>query len=239
MTERLDSTPDEGWTRLRPSAAMMARVMQASASIPVAAEWLDIDVVRLETVIAALKPSHPELTLTSAFLWASVTAAWSHEPFWCEYQMEGFRRRRRNRLGISVAVASERGLVVPTLWFEKPPNLLTVALRLKAVVERAHAGAATSEDKEQGGLALSSIGSLGIEGGVPLPRPGEVAIFGFSSVKDAPVVRSGQVAVSRVLTLTGSIDHRWIDGMTLARVLIGIKHSLETLTREGVMSEAS
>jgi pyruvate dehydrogenase E2 component (dihydrolipoamide acetyltransferase) len=235
MTEPIqDGAADTEWTRLRPTAATMARVMQASASIPVAAEWLDVDMVRAQEVIAALKPKHPELTLTNAFLWATLTTAWHIEPYWYEYQMEGFRRRRRRRLGIAVAVATERGLTVPTLWFDETLGLLAVANRLRDVVERARSGAASADDRIPGGLAITSVGGMGIEGGIPLPRLGEVAIFGFSSVKPAAVVRDAQILASRVVTLTGTIDHRWIDGLTLARTLIGIKNCLETLTHGSV-----
>jgi len=239
MEKDLRATPDNEWTRLRPSAATMARVMQSSASIPVAAEWLDVDVVRAQEVIAALKSAHSDLTLTSVFLWATLAAAWDVDGYWCEYEMEGFRRRRRARLGITVAVATERGLAVPTLWFERRLEMLAVAERLHGVVERARTGAVDADDRVPGGLAISSIGAMGIEGGIPLPRVGEVAIFGFSSVKSAAVVREGHVVASRIVTLTGSIDHRWIDGLTLANTLIGIKKNLESLSTESVSASAA
>jgi pyruvate/2-oxoglutarate dehydrogenase complex dihydrolipoamide acyltransferase (E2) component len=226
MTDRQTETE---WTRLRPSAATMAKVMQASAAIPVAAEWLDVDVVRALEFVATLKPKHPELTLTTVFLWATLHSAWESEPLWFEYQMEGFMRRRRGRLGIAVAVSTDRGLAVPTGWFEQRLGVLAVASRMREVVERTRSGALNADEREPGGLAISSIGALGIEGGIPLPRAGEVAIFGFSSVKDAAVVRNAQVVASRIVTLTGSIDHRWIDGLTLARTLVAIKNCLESL----------
>jgi pyruvate/2-oxoglutarate dehydrogenase complex dihydrolipoamide acyltransferase (E2) component len=52
-------------------------------------------------------------------------------------------------------------------------------------------------------------------------------------------VREGHVVASRIVTLTGSIDHRWIDGLTLANTLIGIKKNLEGLSTESVSASAA
>jgi pyruvate/2-oxoglutarate dehydrogenase complex dihydrolipoamide acyltransferase (E2) component len=222
------------WARLRPLEASMAKAMQASASIPIGAQWVDAPVDALLTRLRAAREDggeggdggRPRITFTSVVVWASLQAAWDVEPMHFEYDFEGYRKRRRAQFGVSVATAGPRGLVVPTLWFDEPADLPTVAARLGDVAERARAGRITPDELQVGSMSVSSIGNVGLDGGFPTPRVGEVLILGVSSITDRPVVRDGAVVPGQVTTLTVTLDHRAIDGMACARFLMGVRDRL-------------
>lgn len=219
---------DADWERLRPAAAHMAKVMTASADIPIAAQWIEVDASGARRFLHAAD-GDTGLTLGGVFLWATATAAWDVDTFWYEYDPETLKRRRRDRLGVAMAVATDRGLVVPTIWFDTRPELAAVAATLHQAVERARNGTLNSDDRHVGSLAVTSVGGLGIDGGLPRMRPGELAICGFSSVKPRPVVVEGDIAVRETTTLTGTLDHRWVDGMSLARMLVAARDHIESL----------
>ncbi|MEQ8719098.1 MAG: 2-oxo acid dehydrogenase subunit E2 [Acidimicrobiales bacterium] len=221
----------DDWSRLRPAAAHMAKVMGAAADTPIAAQWIDVDVSGARRLLAG---DETELTLGSVFLWAAAASAWDVDALWYEYDLATLKRRRRDRLGVAMAVATDRGLVVPTIWFSDQPDLSTTAAALRETVQRARDGKLDTDDRRVGSLAVTSIGGLGIDGGLPLMRPGELAICGFSSVKPRPVVVDGELAIRETTVLTGTLDHRWVDGMSLAGMLVASRDRIESLDAEGV-----
>jgi pyruvate dehydrogenase E2 component (dihydrolipoamide acetyltransferase) len=125
----------------------------------------------------------------------------------------------RHYVNLGIAVASERGLIVPNVKDAGPLPLPDLARRLQELTETSRAGKATPADLAGGTITITNVGVFGVDAGTPILTPGETAILAFGQVKEAPWVVGGQLAVRQVCTLSLSFDHRIVDGELGSAVL--------------------
>jgi 2-oxoisovalerate dehydrogenase E2 component (dihydrolipoyl transacylase) len=125
----------------------------------------------------------------------------------------------KHYVNLGIAVASERGLIVPNVKDAGPLPLPELARRLQELTETGRAGKATPADLAGGTITITNVGVFGVDAGTPILTPGETAILAFGQVKEAPWVVGGQLAVRRVCTLSLSFDHRIVDGELGSAVL--------------------
>jgi 2-oxoisovalerate dehydrogenase E2 component (dihydrolipoyl transacylase) len=118
----------------------------------------------------------------------------------------------KHYVNLGIAVASERGLIVPNVKDAGPLPLPELARRLQELTETGRAGKATPADLAGGTITITNVGVFGVDAGTPILTPGETAILAFGQVKEAPWVIDGQLAVRQVCTLSLSFDHRIVDG---------------------------
>ena len=125
-------------------------------------------------------------------------------------------------VNLGIAVAADRGLLVPNVKNAGQLSLPELARSLQALAETARAGQATPADLAGGTITITNIGVFGVDGGTPILSPGEAAILAFGRVRDAPWVVDGQLEVRRVATLSLSFDHRIVDGALGSAVLTDV-----------------
>ncbi len=125
----------------------------------------------------------------------------------------------KHYVNLGIAVASERGLIVPNVKDAGRLPLPDLARRLQELAETGRAGKATPADLAGGTITITNVGVFGVDAGTPILTPGETAILAFGQVKEAPWVVGGQLAVRRVCTLSLSFDHRIVDGELGSAVL--------------------
>ncbi len=114
------------------------------------------------------------------------------------------------RLG--VAVATERGLVVPVVD-TRGRSTRQLAVAVDELVERARAGTLAPAQLSGSTFTVSNFGALGLDdGGVPVINYPEAAILGMGSLKPRAVVVDGAVVARPTMTLTCAFDHRVADG---------------------------
>jgi pyruvate dehydrogenase E2 component (dihydrolipoamide acetyltransferase) len=118
----------------------------------------------------------------------------------------------KHRVNLGIAVAAERGLLVPNVKNAGALSLPALAGALNELTETARSGKATPADLAGGTITITNVGVFGVDAGTPILTPGEAAILAFGQVKDAPWVIDGQLAVRKICTLSLSFDHRIIDG---------------------------
>jgi 2-oxoisovalerate dehydrogenase E2 component (dihydrolipoyl transacylase) len=135
------------------------------------------------------------------------------------------------QVNLGIAVAAERGLIVPNLKNAGSLPLPRLALALQELTETARAGKATPGDLSGGTLTITNVGVFGIDSGTPILTPGAAAILAFGQVKDAPWVVDGQLAVRKICTLSLSFDHRIVDGELGSAVLRDVGSMLEDPVR--------
>lgn len=213
------------WVPLRPVERAMARRMIAAAEIPTAAEWVDVDVTRTNELVARLRGEGVPATFNSVVVHAVAGALERYPDMAAEVDYEQWRKRFPRPLKIGVAVAAPRGLVVPAVEID-PADLRATAVKLQRIVEAIRNGAAERELFEGAAFTVTNIGAVGIHGGIPIPSPGQPGILGVSSVRPMPVVRDGEIVVGNVTTLTITIDHRAVDGLTAAGFLTDVARVL-------------
>jgi len=204
----------------------MARRMIDAAGIPIAAQWIDVDASRAQSRVTELREEGCPATFNVMIVHAAAVALAEYPAMGAQLDYEEWRRRLPIAPKIGVAIASSRGLVVPAVAVD-PDDLRGTAQRLHDVVEAVRAGAATKELFAGAAFTVTNIGGLGIHGGVPTPNPGQPGIIGVSSIRPMAVVRGTEIVPASVVTLTLTIDHRAVDGITAARFLRRVGDVLE------------
>lgn len=136
-------------------------------------------------------------------------------------------------INVSVAMATEQGLVVPVVRNVDHKSVAEIALDIKGLQERAAANRLTSEDLSGGTITVSNLGYYGVETGTPIINPPQSCMVFIGSIRNAAVaVNDALLTVAPVLELSIAYDHRFIDGMTAARFTTGLKEELENMTLE-------
>jgi pyruvate dehydrogenase E2 component (dihydrolipoamide acetyltransferase) len=130
-------------------------------------------------------------------------------------------------VNLGIAVAAERGLLVPNVKGADALPLTGLAGAIDALAATARAGKTTPADLAGGTITITNVGVFGIDAGTPILTPGEAAILAFGQVRDAPWVVDGQLAVRKVCTLSLSFDHRIIDGELGSAALRDVGSMLE------------
>jgi 2-oxoisovalerate dehydrogenase E2 component (dihydrolipoyl transacylase) len=135
------------------------------------------------------------------------------------------------QVNLGIAVAAERGLLVPNVKDAGALPLPALAGALHQLTETARAGKATPADLAGGTITITNVGVFGVDAGTPILTPGEAAILAFGQVRDTPWVVDGQLAVRKTCTLSLSFDHRIIDGELGSAVLRDVGSMLEDPVR--------
>ncbi|NDO90342.1 dihydrolipoamide acetyltransferase family protein [Cellulosimicrobium composti] len=155
-------------------------------------------------------PRHPELN-----------SAWRDLP---DGSAEIVRHRRVN---LGIAVATDRGLVVPNVPDAQDLDLPGLAAALTDLTTTAREGRTTPERLTGGTISITNVGVFGVDAGTPILVPGEAAILGLGAVRRRPWEHDGEVALRDVVTLSLSFDHRVVDGEQGARFLADLGALLE------------
>jgi pyruvate dehydrogenase E2 component (dihydrolipoamide acetyltransferase) len=128
---------------------------------------------------------------------------------------------------IGIAVATERGLVVPVIRGCERLTIPEIAAARADLVERARSGKLQQADLEGGSFTISNLGMYGVEQFVAVLNPPQAAILAVGAATETPVARDSAVEIRPLMTMTLTCDHRSIDGATAADFLRTVKTFLE------------
>ena len=131
---------------------------------------------------------------------------------------------------IGIAVATERGLVVPVVHGAEHLSLAEVAAARADVVKRAREGGLRQEDLEGGTFTISNLGMFGLDQFTAVLNPPQAAILAVGASQERPVVWEGQIVARPTMTMTLTCDHRAVDGAPAAEFLETVKAMLEDLS---------
>jgi pyruvate dehydrogenase E2 component (dihydrolipoamide acetyltransferase) len=134
---------------------------------------------------------------------------------------------RRQHVNIGIAVATERGLIVPVVRDADTKALSQIARETRDLAERANAGKLQPPDYSGGTFTVSNLGMFGIEQFNAVINPPEAAILAVGAITREPVEFQGEIALRERMKLTLSVDHRALDGAAGARYLQALKALLE------------
>jgi 2-oxoisovalerate dehydrogenase E2 component (dihydrolipoyl transacylase) len=230
--QNIESRAGEERIPVRGIRKHMAAAMVASAfTAPHVTEFLQIDVsetmaalrrVRELPEFAGVRVS-PLLFVARALL----VAVARHPLVNSSWDGEAGEIVVKHYVNLGIAVAAERGLIVPNIKDAGALALPDLARSLQSLAETGRAGHATPADLAGGTITITNVGVFGVDAGTPILTPGETAILAFGQVKDAPWVVDGQLAVRQVTTLSLSFDHRVVDGELGSAFLRDIASMLE------------
>jgi len=131
-------------------------------------------------------------------------------------------------VNVGVAVAAEKGLVVPVIRNADGKSSTEIASVLQTLVEKARQGELTKDDVTGGTFTITNLGMYGVDVFIPIINPPETAILGVGRVVEKPVAVDGQVTVRPMMQLSLAYDHRIVDGAPAAQFLQTVKKILET-----------
>jgi len=167
------------------------------------------------------------LTLTSFLLKAAALALQEHPQFNASLDPAAGELIVKRYHHLGVAVATERGLIVPVIRDVDHKPLVEVQRELAALAQRVREGKATLEDLRGGTFTITNIGALGGTGAIPIINYPEVAILGVARGREEPVVHEGKIVPRMLLPISLTFDHRVADGADGARFAAAIVRRLE------------
>jgi len=113
---------------------------------------------------------------------------------------------------ISVAVATDRGLITPIVRNADMKGLAQIASEMKDLAARAKAGKLKLDEFQGGGFTISNLGMFGIDSFAAIINPPQAMILAVGKGEERAVVRKGQVVVRNMMSCTLAVDHRAVDG---------------------------
>jgi 2-oxoglutarate dehydrogenase E2 component (dihydrolipoamide succinyltransferase) len=132
---------------------------------------------------------------------------------------------------IGVAVATDKGLVVPVLRNTDSLTLADVEKQIGGFAKQAREGGLQLEDLQGGTFTITNGGVFGSLFSTPIVNPPQSAILGMHAIKERAVVEDGQVVARPMMYVAISYDHRIIDGKDAVLFLVAVKNFLEDPVR--------
>ena len=207
------------------------RMTDAKRNIPHFAYVEEVDVTELESLRQHLNdrapPGSPSLTYLP-FLIAALARVLEDYPqcnAWFDTERNTVIRHRAVHAG--VATQTPDGLKVPVVRHAEARSLWDLADEIKRVSEAARTGKATKDELSGSTITVTSLGRLGGIVSTPIINAPEMGIIGVNKAIERPVVLNGAITVRRIMNLSTSFDHRFVDGYDAAAMVQALKDMLE------------
>ena len=128
---------------------------------------------------------------------------------------------------ISVAVATDRGLITPIVRNADMKGLAQIASEMKDLAARAKIGKLKLDEFQGGGFTISNLGMFGINSFSAIINPPQAMILAVGMGEERAVARKGQVVVRNMMSCTLAVDHRVVDGAMGAQYLQTLRAYIE------------
>jgi 2-oxoisovalerate dehydrogenase E2 component (dihydrolipoyl transacylase) len=207
------------------------RMSEAKRNIPHFAYVEEVDVTELESLRQHLNLSAPKGTGSLSYLPLVVMALIRVLDSFpqCNVLYDAARGVlvRHRAVHVGIATQTPDGLKVPVVRNAQVLGLWEIAAEIRRLAERARSNKATREELVGSTITVTSLGKLGGIASTPIINAPEVAIIGLNKAVERPVVQHGAVVVRRIMNLSSSFDHRFVDGYDAAAMIQALKEFLE------------
>ncbi len=215
-------------TRLRVTIAKRLKEAQDNAAMLTTFNEVDmqnITQMRQDYQEDFQKKYSVKLGFMSFFVKASVVALKNFPAVNAE--IEGDHIIYKNYYNISIAIGTNRGLVVPVLKKADELSFADIERNIFLLSEKAKQGKITINDLQGGTFTISNGGIYGSMLSTPILNPPQTGILGMHNIIKRPVVEEDNIVIRPVMYLALSYDHRIIDGKEAVTFLKTIKECLE------------
>ena len=130
-------------------------------------------------------------------------------------------------VNMGIAVASDQGLVVPTIKDADTKGMVEVSREMAALATRAREGKLTMDDLTGGTFTITNGGVFGSLVSTPIINYPQVGILGLHKIQDRPVAVEGRIEIRPMMYIALSYDHRIVDGQQAVLFLVRIKELIE------------
>ena len=215
-------------TRLRLTIAK--RLKEAQENAAMLTTFNEVDMSEIISMRGAYKEDFQKkygvkLGFMSFFVKACVIGLKNYPAINAEIQGEEIVYK--NYYNISIAVGTDRGLVVPVLRETDEMSFADIEKNIGELGEKARDGKITIEDLQGGTFTITNGGIYGSMLSTPILNPPQSAVLGMHNIIQRPVVVNGNIEVRPIMYLALSYDHRIIDGKEAVSFLKIVKESLE------------
>ncbi len=188
------------------------------------------DATKLLALRASLKAGSEKLglaniTLNDMVLYAVSRVILNHRSLNAHYLDDTMRFFHTVNLGI--AVDTDRGLLVPTLFGAEKLSLNELSTAAKAIITDAQKGTINPDYLKGGSFTVTNLGSLGIESFTPVINPPQTAILGVDTITRRIKEVNGADVSYPAMGLSLTFDHRALDGAPAAKFLKDLCFALE------------
>jgi pyruvate dehydrogenase E2 component (dihydrolipoamide acetyltransferase) len=198
--------------------AIARRLTESKSSVPhfyLSAPCIADDLLNMRKKINDW--SEKKVSVTDLIL-KTVAAAFADVPeaniIWTDDEL-----RRFDDVDISIAVATDNGLVTPVVRAINQMNLNQITSATEDLIARARTGRLKQNEIEGGTFSVTNLGMFGTDEFFAILNPPQSAILAVGAAKQKPVVLNGAITIASVINFTLSVDHRAIDGALAARWL--------------------
>ena len=207
------------------------RMTEAKRNIPHFAYVEEVDVTELESLRQHLNSRQPKGAPSLTFLpfigAALVRVLGDFPQCNAVYDAERNVIVRHHGVHLGVATQTPDGLKVPVVRHAESRSLWDLAAEIRRVSEAARTAKAKKEELAGSTITITSLGRLGGIASTPIINAPEMAIIGVNKAVDRPVVLNGAITVRRMMNLSSSFDHCFVDGYDAAAMIQALKDLLE------------
>ena len=229
LQELVESTAVTGMRKV--IATRMLESLQQSAQLTMTAKIDVTDLLSLQKQLAAETERRQEgkLTVTDFIARAVVLSLKKHKQMNSAYLTDGqdARIETYGHVHLGIAVALEKGLVVPVIRHADTLSLLEISKAIKSLGERARNNQLGGDEMKGSTFTISNLGAYGVEHFTPVLNPPEAGILGVGAIEAVPVYRGEELLRRSLLPLSLTFDHRVLDGAPAAQFLASVKDYLE------------
>ncbi len=190
----------------------------------------EVDLTRLVRLRARHKQSYLERHGTGlsfmAFFIKSICDALRAWPI-LNSSLSGSDVVYKKDLNIGIAVALDRGLIVPVIRNADELSIAGLSKRVHDLANRARSKQLNPDEVQGGTFTITNPGQFGGLYGLPIINQPQVAILGIGGIEKRPVVIDDAIAIRSMMYLSMSYDHRVVDGAVADQFLAVVKKGLE------------
>jgi 2-oxoglutarate dehydrogenase E2 component (dihydrolipoamide succinyltransferase) len=226
--------PEERVPMTRIRARIAERLMQSKNSIAMLTSFNEVNLAEVTKMRKTLgeqfeKANGVKLGFMSFFVKAAAEALKRHPII--NASVDGNDIVYHGYQDISIAVATDKGLVTPVLRDVQTMSFADIERSIAAYAKKAREGKLGLDDLQGGTFTITNGGTFGSLLSTPIVNPPQSAILGMHTIKERAIVENGQVIAAPMMYLAISYDHRIIDGKDAVLFLVDIKNQLENPQR--------
>ena len=219
---------------VRPVQGVRARMAEKMAvshkEIPAAKVAVQVDcaeLVRLSDRFSSAEETISPFVLVLRLLVIALRHNEMLNSTWVE-SPQGPQVRVEHRVHLGIAVATERGLLVPVITDAHSKTTRELAARAADLIAGARAGSLGPGELRGSTFTVTNFGALGVDDGVPVINHPEAAILGMGAIRPRPVVVGTRIVARPTMSLACVFDHRIADGAQAAQFLCTLRDLIES-----------
>jgi 2-oxoisovalerate dehydrogenase E2 component (dihydrolipoyl transacylase) len=204
------------------------RMSEAKRQAPHFAYVEEVDVTELEWLRQRLNAEHRTEWSYLPFIARALVKVLRQFPQCnAHYDAERNVLKRFRTVHLGIATQTPDGLKVPVIRDAGDHDLAAMAAGIRRVTEAAREARASRAELSGSTITITSLGKLGGIVSTPILNLPEVAIIGVNKATERVVVLDGKIAIRRMMNLSSSFDHRFVDGYDAAAMIQALKTQLE------------